>query len=447
MSVPKVTAPFTGTPNAITTGISPAPTTLAEKLNPVRNWNAFTNFCKITVKPQLITFSTAAPAHIKTAQNGVISHAKGVLPGVKALAQSTAFTVGTTDIPLHVAGAGAGVVALAVSPVLGAIYKAGKRSVSGMLQNRTNANVLETVAKLPSEQREEKKMLLEERAKTLEDKAINQRNAANSKLGWWGLLKYAGTFVSPIFVAPQIGTLISLVCPVSTPVVLPIVIGIGAGLCGLRLIMSQVDACKERKQADKTIQQAELFRNAAEEQASAIEAEEESARKHEEMEQLRAELDARKETIKTLKAIGEANTAEKEKLSTDYQTTVRELEDERSAHGRIKETQLQSNVQFTQTNKQLEDEKQALSTENAKLLGQIELLKKAVAEFKTTPVVTNETTAESQLQRRRSMINMEFNYAKTQPVAASVTASVNHEESLPFLSIPDSTVQIPETPT
>ncbi|MTI13539.1 hypothetical protein [Sansalvadorimonas verongulae] len=433
MSLPNINSAIAGTPNSTAAGVCQKPLTFLEKMNLAHHWNGFKNFCEYTAKPKLIAFSASAPAPIKSLQSWAVTHAEGVLPGLKAFASTTATTVGTTDIPMHVAGAGAGVGLLAATPVLGAICKAGSRTLRGMLQNRTNDNVLRDVHALPSTDLQAKMDKLEGRAKTLEDRALKQRNVAGSDLGWWGLIKYAGTFITPVLVAPQIGTLISLACPVSTPAVLPIALGVGAGLCGIRFITARFDAWREKIQANETMEQAAVFRLAAEDCASAIQDAKDSSDKDAELEELRAQIDEGAEVINELTQTCNRNKTSQEELVKDHQETMRKLDTEKTAHTATKDAANQSNVLFTETSRQLEEEKKALQQENTRLLEQLEARRKDIEDFKTAPEIPADLTNKGRLSRRHSLLEIPaFS-------SAQVTASVNPQKSL-YLSLTDDSV-------
>lgn len=211
-------------------------------------WKGLKTLSMDTVKPYL----TSAFAHVEAAQGAVATTLEKSAPQVFKLATRTITTINGTSIS---AGAGACVVGLAVCPVLGAAYKVCKRTISGMAQVWTNEKIMRTARALPADDLKGKIEVLETRAKSLEDRALEQREIASSGIGAWGLVKYAGTFLAPIALAPQISAVAAALCPAPALAV----VTVGVGLCAIRFVAARFDSWRECAQADKTLKQAEIF--------------------------------------------------------------------------------------------------------------------------------------------------------------------------------------------
>ncbi|WP_281645726.1 hypothetical protein [Parendozoicomonas sp. Alg238-R29] len=316
-------------------------------------WNGIRSVCTTHVAPFLSTASAATANAIVAGQNATTALLGDYIPAAMGFVQQKITSVpGVANVGSAI-GLGA-VASTLVSPHLASGLWICTRTLRSIFQKRTNNSVMKKFA--ATNNLDEKKSILEARAKQLEDRSIAQKSLADRSIGLWGAAKYLMTFATPALAMPQIGALISVFCPVSAPAVLPICLSIGAGACALKFLTTRFDSWRERKAAEETMKQAAIFRGILAHVEDGIEL-----------------VDAEKD----LQAA--ANKEKQHELLTEtHRAVIEELHHEKAAHKTIVDIMTCKNESLTKKIAQADENTNALTLANIELASREEALAKEV---------------------------------------------------------------------
>ena len=288
-----------------------------------------------TAKPYLSSVSEGLYNHIHKNQLAGAEHLAEKAPKFLKLLQRTVTVPGGDQISLATAGVGGLLGFAAATPVLGAMYKAAKRTRNAYSQSKENKAILERAASLPEN---EKFALLVNRGTELMNKGLKQRSVAQQSIGAWGFIKYGLTIQTAWACTPQILKLVTLFAPVSTPAALPLTLSVGGILCGVRFVSARIDAWREKAQATETLKQADMFRSAANDILKARSTVKGNVFKGEFVQKMKLEKADKQARITKLEQENKIRAEINQKQRNHIEVKKKQLKKEKESHAETKET-------------------------------------------------------------------------------------------------------------
>ncbi|MTI13538.1 synaptonemal complex protein 1 [Sansalvadorimonas verongulae] len=328
-----------------------------------------------TARPYLSPVSTGIYNSIHNTQLSAAGAIGENAPKFLKLLQRTITVPGGEKVSLATAGAGGLFGFIAATPVLGAIYKVASRTKNGYEQEQENKTIRMRAASIPAEN-DEKLTLLTDRKTELTNKGLKQRALAERSIGKWGLIKYGLTIQAALACTPQIAKLATLFTPVPVPAALPLALGVGGVLCGIRFLATRFDTWREMAQATETLKQAEMFGNAANAILEARRTKADVINKSQIAQRMQIELAAKQEQINNLtQALENQEDIQKKHIKHNEARKI-QLEREQQAHLASKTTHDQATRLYNAALAPKQDEVKRLRETNNELHQELAALQK-----------------------------------------------------------------------